>query len=105
MSQLQIQIVFVAIVVLFAFDEGQDGPGPVRIKSSSILNLIIIYVNLIINYRTCRSELGGHKSCDSLLPQLLSQHGCQGIVSKQKRHNVTVCGSNVCIGKCAIKML
>ena len=33
MSQLQIQIVFVAIVVLFAFDDGQDGPGPVRIKS------------------------------------------------------------------------
>ena len=72
MSQLKIQIIFVAIFVLFAFDDVPGKPGPVRIKRLPFFNLIIIYLNLTINYRSCRGELRRHKILDTLHAQLLS---------------------------------
>ena len=94
MPQLKVQIAFAAFFVLAAFDEFKN--GPVKIKSILAFDF---FINNSLFCISCRREFGGHKALDTLHAQLLSQHGCPGIVSKQKRHKVTDCVSNVCIGR------
>ena len=101
MSQLNIQIVFVAIFVLLAFDDGPKS-GPVKIRSLFVPMFKFKY-EFVTFHRSRWCELGRHKVLDNPNARLLPQHGCPGIVSKQKWNDATDCPANVFNGKFTVK--
>ena len=97
MSQLNVQIAFAAIFVLFAFDDGPNA-GPVKIRSL-FFPIYEYEYDFVTFYRSCWCHFCWDKILDASHARLLSQHSSPGIVSKQKRHNATDCFSNVLAGK------